>query len=133
MRIIGGIVLILALLELASLLFVPSLMGVFYLKYLFSHPTAEQWDAYFRSITNRGYLVRFWAICLVPTLAVSVLGYGLFGLFGFSHPVLLGLVTFLLGVARVAMKGKRYKKEMLEKLRTLRHSHDGVSVGGQRR
>jgi hypothetical protein len=125
MRIIGGIVLILALLELASLLFVPCLMGVFYLKYLFSHPTAEQWDVYFQSISNRGYLVRFWAICLVPTLVVSVLGYGLFGLFGFSHPALLGLVTFLLGVARIAMKGKRHKKEMLEKLRALRSATGG--------
>lgn len=120
MAILGGAILLLALLELASILFVPCLLGLFYLKYKLSHPTGEQWEQYFKTISNCGYLVRFYAICLVPLLAVSALGYFLFGLFGFQHPALLGALTFALGVVRITLKLKRHKQELLEKLCQLR-------------
>lgn len=97
MAILGGAILLLALLELASILFVPCLLGLFYLKYKLSHPTGEQWEQYFKTISNCGYLVRFYAICLVPLLAVSALGYFLFGLFGFQHPALLGRADLCVG------------------------------------
>ena len=120
MAILGGAILLLALLELASILFVPCLLGLFYLKYKLSHPTGEQWEQYFKTISNCGYLVRFYAICLVPLLAVSALGYFLFGLFGFQHPALLGALTFALGVVRITLTLKRHKQELLEKLCQLR-------------
>ena len=56
----------------------------------------------------------------MPLLAVSALGYFLFGLFGFQHPALLGALTFALGVVRITLKLKRHKQELLEKLCQLR-------------
>lgn len=120
MAILGGILLLLGLLELASLLFVPCLLGAFYLKYYLSHPTQAQWEQYFQTLSNCGYLVRFYVICLIPLLAVSALGYGLFGLFGFHHPLALAGLTFAVGVARITLLLKRHRQDLLAKLQRLR-------------
>ena len=117
MAILGGILLLLGLLELASLLFVPCLLGAFYLKYYLSHPTQAQC---FQTLSNCGYLVRFYVICLIPLLAVSALGYGLFGLFGFHHPLALAGLTFAVGVARITLLLKRHRQDLLAKLQRLR-------------
>ena len=52
MAILGGRRILQTLLELASILFVPCLLGLFYLKYKLSHPTGEQWEQYFKTISN---------------------------------------------------------------------------------
>lgn len=120
MKTVGLLALLLGLQAAASLLFIPALLGAFWVKKKVCRMDGEKWETYFRGISRRGWLLRFFAVYLPPLLLVSGGGYILFRAFSFSYPLGLAAFTFCLGIARAAWKLLRHRSELAEKLERLR-------------
>ncbi len=116
MKTVGLLALLLGLQAAASLLFIPALLGAFWVKKKVCRMDGEKWETYFRGISHRGWLLRFFAVYVPPLLLISVGGYFLFRAFSYPSPFWLAVLTFCLGSMRAGWQIFRHRSELAEKL-----------------
>ena len=120
MKLAGLAVLIFALLKAADFLFVPILLGVFYLKKKLFRMDEDKWDIYFNKLSCGGYAVRFLLIYLFALVLVCAGGYFLILFFEFEAPFFCVTVMFLLGTLKALVFLMRNKRKFLDKINRIR-------------
>lgn len=80
----------------------------------------EKWDIYFKTITNREYILRFGILYLTSLFVVTIFGYFIFDVFNFKNPLCLSVLFFIVGLLRIILKLSTHKQELIEKLNKLK-------------
>ncbi|MBC8611303.1 Uncharacterised protein [uncultured Ruminococcus sp.] len=121
MKYLGSVILIYAFVTLSGLLCTGLILGSFYCKKKLSQMNEEKWEAYFHSVSEVSYLIRFWIFYGFSLAVFSVIGYFVFLAFGFSHAGALAVLTAGVGIARTAFRFQKNKRDLLQKLARLKN------------
>ncbi|OON91410.1 MAG: hypothetical protein ATN32_10450 [Candidatus Epulonipiscium fishelsonii] len=120
MKYLSLILIIPGIFLLTALIFVGVVLGSFFIKKHTFKMTSETWDLYFKNLSDKDVLVRFWALILIALSMACFFGYFIFIAMNFMYPLALTIVTFLLGVLRILFSFKKHGSEFLKKVHKIR-------------
>lgn len=120
MRYLGLFVLIYAFISISGMLFVGLILTSFYLKKIVHNMDEAKWNAYFKSMNNTAYLIRFWIVYLISLIATVVVEYYVLLAFGFECALLLSVLTMIVAIIKMIIKFRDRMSEVLEKIDKIR-------------
>lgn len=120
-KIFESVIFVSILQKLAILLFIAVFLAAVWAKGRIGKKkmNGEQWEEYFRSLSNRQFVVMFFVLYLPAIFLTSAAGYGIYTWMELGEPFLLAALTFLFGVLNVAVRLDARKKELWNKIRKL--------------
>ena len=119
MRFIGLLIISILLVMFSALIWLGLIMGGVFFKKKISKMDAEKWDHYFENMTVKDYIIRGSSIYAASLCLSASIGYYIFRLFSYNHPLFLSSTIVILGGIQAYFQVYKNKDGLINKVKKL--------------